>query len=162
MHNAECLTWNPCTVIRTVSPTLALLGVMKSLGPFGAAKKEGENTQRSSGCSCWANLARHLFCLRRETNTISCQLRPRGKRHGPCRFLYPAGCAGFIPPWREEKKVNWVDSHYWRRMGVQRVQCGASEIRDTHRANSLVLVWTQVPGWLSCGPAKTMECMPTG
>ncbi len=32
-------TWNPCTVMRTVSPTFALLGVMKSLGPLGAAEK---------------------------------------------------------------------------------------------------------------------------
>lgn len=31
-------SWKPSTVMRTVSPTLALLGVMDSFGPFGAAK----------------------------------------------------------------------------------------------------------------------------
>lgn len=53
-------TWNPCTVMRTVSPTLALLGVIKSFGPFGAAeerlkqkkkeKKKKKKRQRSSHC----------------------------------------------------------------------------------------------------------------
>lgn len=32
-------TWNPCTDMRTVSPTFARVGDMKSLGPFGAAGK---------------------------------------------------------------------------------------------------------------------------
>lgn len=41
-HNPEDFTWNPCTMIRTVSPTFALVGVIESLGPFGAAKKRGE------------------------------------------------------------------------------------------------------------------------
>lgn len=53
-------------------------------------------------------------------------------------------CAGFIPPWKE-KELNWVDTHYGRRIGVHRVECEGSEIRDTLRANSLVLVWTAVP-----------------
>lgn len=44
-------TWNPCTVMRTVSPTFALVGDMKSLGPLGAAEKRKEKKtkrQRSS------------------------------------------------------------------------------------------------------------------
>lgn len=39
---------------------------------------------------------------------------------------------------------------------MHRVECGGSEIRDTQRANSLVLVWTAAPRWLSFGPSKTM------
>lgn len=42
-------TWNPCTVMRTVSPTFALVGDIKSLGPFGAAekrKKRKKDTKR--------------------------------------------------------------------------------------------------------------------
>lgn len=43
------LTWNPCTVMYTVSPTLALLGVMKSLGPLGAAEKQRKTHRRHKG-----------------------------------------------------------------------------------------------------------------
>lgn len=40
-------TWNPCTVMRTVSPTFALLGDIKSFGPLGAAeKKKTKQTDR--------------------------------------------------------------------------------------------------------------------
>lgn len=41
---------------------------------------------------------------------------------------------------------------------MQRVECGGSEIRDTRGANSLVLVWTAAPRWLSFGPSETMGC----
>lgn len=37
---AEGPSWKPWTVIRTVSPTLALLGLMDSLGPLGAAGRK--------------------------------------------------------------------------------------------------------------------------
>ena len=42
-------TWNPCTVMRTVSPTLALLGDISSLGPLGAAvgHKQTEEEQQT-------------------------------------------------------------------------------------------------------------------
>lgn len=43
-------TWNPCTVMRTVSPTFALVGDMKSLGPFGAAEtRQKKKRQRDKG-----------------------------------------------------------------------------------------------------------------
>lgn len=38
-------TWNPCTVMRTVSPTFALVGDMKSLGPLGAAEKRKKDKE---------------------------------------------------------------------------------------------------------------------
>lgn len=139
-------TWKPCTVMRTVSPTFALLGDIKSLGPLGAAEKRKKTKRQRSLCYTWrANPAGLLVChRRRETNTISCQLRSQGGRRGTCRFFHPKDCAGFIPPWRE-KELNWVDTHYFRRMGVHWVECGGSAIRDTQRANSLVLVWTAAP-----------------
>lgn len=59
-------------------------------------------------------------------------------------------------PFGEKKNLNWVDTHYWRRMGEQRVECGGSEIRDTQRANSLVLVGTAIPRWHSLLPPKTI------
>lgn len=37
---AEGPSWKPWTVIRTVSPTLALLGLVDSLGPLGAAGRK--------------------------------------------------------------------------------------------------------------------------
>lgn len=40
---------------------------------------------------------------------------------------------------------------------MHRVESGGSEIRDTQRANSLILVWTAAPGRLSFGPSKTMR-----
>lgn len=42
-------TWNPCTIMRTVSPTLALVGDIKSLGPFGAAEKRKKEWQKDKG-----------------------------------------------------------------------------------------------------------------
>lgn len=145
--------------MRTVSPTFARVGDIKSLGPFGAAEKRKKKQTKRQRSSLWtwrANLAGYLFCYRgRGTNTISCQLRSQGERQGTCRFFHPKDCAGFIPPWRE-REVNWVDTHYWRRMGAHRVECGGSEIRDTQRANSLVLVWTAACRWLSFRPSKTM------
>lgn len=144
--------------MRTVSPTLARVGDMKSLGPFGAAEKKksdkkdkGHRTERGEQIlpdTCFGHRGR-------ETNTISCQLRSWGGRRGTCRIFHPQDCAGFIPPWRE-KELNWVDTHYERRIGVHRMECEGSEIRDTQRANSLVLVWTEVPTWLSFGPSKTI------
>lgn len=41
-------TWNPCTVMRTVSPTFALVGDMKSLGPLGAAEKRKEKKDKET------------------------------------------------------------------------------------------------------------------
>jgi len=35
------LTWKPCTKIRTVSPTRALVGVIVIFGPLGATAREG-------------------------------------------------------------------------------------------------------------------------
>lgn len=52
-------TWKPCTVMRTVSPTFALLGDIKSLGPLGAAEKRKKDKETkvielSMGSkSCW-------------------------------------------------------------------------------------------------------------
>lgn len=53
-------TWNPCTVMRTVSPTFALLGDIKSLGPLGAAEKRGKKDKERKvivlsmeNKSCW-------------------------------------------------------------------------------------------------------------
>lgn len=42
---ADGPSWKPWTEIRTVSPTLALLGLVDSLGPLGAA--EGKTKDRS-------------------------------------------------------------------------------------------------------------------
>lgn len=36
----EMLTWKPCTKIRTVSPTRALVGVIVIFGPLGATARE--------------------------------------------------------------------------------------------------------------------------
>lgn len=45
------LTWKPCTKIRTVSPTRALVGVIVIFGPLGATAREGneKGCQSSEG-----------------------------------------------------------------------------------------------------------------
>lgn len=134
-------------------PPLPWLGSSRVWDPLEQLKreenKEKKRRQRSLYWASSANPAGHLFChTERQTNTISCQLRSQSERRGNCRFFHPKDCAGFIPL-RRKKELNWVDTHYWKRMGVQRVGCAGSEIRDTQRANSLVLVWTAAPRWLS-------------
>lgn len=43
MGDVGTLTWKPCTKMRTVSPTRALVGVMVIFGPLGAtATKKGQ------------------------------------------------------------------------------------------------------------------------
>lgn len=122
-------------------------------------KEERTHTRQRLLYWTWrTNPAGHLFWRRgRATNTISCQLRSQSDRPGTCRFFHPKDSAGFIPFWRE-RELNWVDTHYWKRMRVQRVEYGSSKIRGTQRVNSLVLVWTADRARLSLPPPKTITC----
>lgn len=141
-------TWNPCTEIRTVSPTLARVGDMKSLGPLGAAGGIQRDTEGGGGAKGHCRRANPVGCWFCKgggmTNTISCQLGHGAERRETCGFFHPADGAGFIPP-RREKAPNWVDGHYGRRIGEHRVECGGGPISHTRRANSLVSPWTAAP-----------------
>lgn len=69
-----------------MSPTFALVGVISSLGPFGAAKSRTEKAKDGHWAdrnSCWIPILSHRI----ESNTISFQLWSQGTKKGPCRSL---------------------------------------------------------------------------
>lgn len=49
----EMLTWKPCTKIRTVSPTRALVGVIVIFGPLGATAREEDKEGREPSEGLW-------------------------------------------------------------------------------------------------------------
>lgn len=101
--------------------------------------------------SCWTPVLSQRE--RDKYNFLSIKVTEREARD--LQVLSSKGYAGFIPLWRE-RELNWVDTHYWRRMGVQRVECGGREIRGTQRVNSLVLLLTVDRRRVSFPPPKTI------
>lgn len=78
-------TWNPCTEMRTVSPTLARVGDMKSLGPFGAAGKIQRKKKGGRGFA--ENKRTKGHCREREEQILSDTCFVTGRGGGKYNFL---------------------------------------------------------------------------
>lgn len=106
--------------MRTVSPTFALVGVIKSLGPLGAAGREREKEKEKrkeekrsvNPVACQVNTGGTYFVWREEgeseANTISCQLRSWCERVGTSMSFHPqlGPLQIYSPLEREEIKLD--------------------------------------------------------
>lgn len=95
-----------------------------ALGPSeplkgGYEKQRQMAAVRAERKSCW----KPVLSQRIESNTISFQLRSQGKK-GDLQVPGITALCKIYPP-RKERELNWLDSHYWRRIGEQRVESQA-------------------------------------